>query len=41
MKSKVFMVALMIALLGLTACGNTFQGMGQDIEKMGEKIQNY
>ena len=28
-----------MALLGLTAC-NTVKGMGQDIQKAGEKIEN-
>ena len=38
MKTIVTLLASM-ALLGLTAC-NTVKGMGQDIQKAGEKIEN-
>jgi len=29
-----------IATLGLTACGNTWHGAGQDVENMGEEMQD-
>ncbi len=39
MKKFVAVVALVLFSTGLTAC-NTFRGMGQDIERGGEKVQN-
>jgi entericidin B len=38
MKKFVAVIALLMFSAGLTAC-NTFRGMGQDIERGGEKVQ--
>jgi predicted small secreted protein len=38
MKKFVAVMALLMFSAGLTAC-NTFRGMGQDIERGGEKVQ--
>lgn len=38
--SKIILTASFIALLGLNACSNTFEGAGRDIEGAGEWIQN-
>jgi len=38
--NKIFAVALLIAgVLVLTAC-NTMEGVGKDVQKSGEKIEN-
>ena len=34
---KIALVLLMLSLVGLTAC-NTLKGVGQDLQKAGEKI---
>ena len=40
-KSKIVSAVMAaLAVLALSACSNTFQGIGQDIEKAGEKIQS-
>jgi entericidin B len=39
MKTIVSVLSILILSLGLTAC-NTMKGLGQDVEKGGEKVQN-
>lgn len=39
MKKIVSVMGIMLFALGLTAC-NTMKGMGQDIEKGGQKMEN-
>lgn len=39
MKKIVSVLSIMLFALGLTAC-NTMKGMGQDIEKGGQKMEN-
>jgi entericidin B len=39
MKKFVAVLSVLLFSAGLSAC-NTFKGMGQDVEKGGEKIQN-
>ena len=36
---KLFSTALVLSLLALTACANTWSGAGADIERMGQKMQ--
>jgi entericidin B len=36
---KFALVLLMLSLVGLTAC-NTLKGVGQDLQKAGEKIED-
>jgi predicted small secreted protein len=36
---KIALVLLMLSLVGLTAC-NTLKGVGQDLQKAGEKIED-
>jgi predicted small secreted protein len=36
---KIALVLLMLSLVGLTAC-NTVKGVGQDLQKAGEKIED-
>ncbi len=36
---KIALVLLMLSLVGLTAC-NTIKGVGQDLQKAGEKIED-
>ena len=36
---KIVLVLLMLSLVGLTAC-NTLKGVGQDLQKAGEKIED-
>ena len=36
---KFAIVLLMLSLVGLTAC-NTLKGVGQDLQKAGEKIED-
>jgi predicted small secreted protein len=36
---KFALVLLMLSLVGLTAC-NTVKGVGQDLQKAGEKIED-
>jgi entericidin B len=38
MKKTVTLFGALIVVLGLTAC-NTIKGMGQDVERGGEKVQ--
>jgi predicted small secreted protein len=38
MKKCLSVVSLMMFVLGLSAC-NTIKGMGQDVERGGEKVQ--
>ncbi len=33
-------LALIILTLSVTACSNTFDGLGRDVERAGEKIQD-
>ena len=33
-------IIILTACLGIASCSNTFDGMGRDIENMGQKIQN-
>ncbi|MDH5473379.1 MAG: entericidin EcnAB [Gammaproteobacteria bacterium] len=37
--TKTFIVICVLNLLWLTACSNTLQGVGKDLEKIGEDIQ--
>jgi predicted small secreted protein len=39
---NIFVLALTIAAgtVGLTACSNTWHGAGQDVENVGEEMQN-
>jgi len=39
---RILMLALLatVSLGGLTACQNTWQGAGEDVETMGEKMQD-
>ena len=30
---------LVLVVIGLSGCGNTFHGVGQDMERVGQKIQ--
>jgi len=39
MKKIVSVIGLIALMFGLTAC-NTMRGMGQDVQKGGEKVQN-
>ena len=39
MKKIVSVLSILLFALGLTAC-NTMKGMGQDIEKGGQKMEN-
>jgi predicted small secreted protein len=32
-------ICLLLAVFALSACSNTFEGAGKDIEKAGQKIQ--
>ena len=37
---KIILLALtMMGFLGLTGCANTMEGLGKDIEKIGQEIQ--
>ena len=41
MRKRILLVALALVACGfLAGCGNTVDGMGRDIEHMGEKIQD-
>jgi len=31
---------MLVGLLSMTGCGNTLDGIGRDIEKMGKEIQD-
>ena len=37
--TKVFILLFALNLFSLTACTNTLQGVGKDLEKIGESIQ--
>jgi len=37
--TKIFILMLVVNLFSLTACTNTLQGVGKDLEKIGESIQ--
>lgn len=37
---KVTILCTMLSLLALSACGNTLNGMGHDISKMGDYISD-
>jgi predicted small secreted protein len=39
---RILMLALLatVSLGALTACQNTWQGAGEDVERMGEKMQD-
>jgi entericidin B len=39
MKKAISVMFLLALSIGLTAC-NTFRGMGQDVERGGEKVQD-
>jgi predicted small secreted protein len=39
MKKTISIMFLLALSIGLTAC-NTFRGMGQDVERGGEKVQD-
>ncbi len=39
MKKSYFMLFLCLTLLSLGGCANTFNGVGQDMESAGQKIQ--
>lgn len=39
MKKLIAMLGVVLFTSGLTAC-NTFKGMGQDVERGGEKVQD-
>jgi entericidin B len=39
MKKTISVMFLLALSLGMTAC-NTFRGMGQDVERGGEKVQD-
>ncbi|MCM2343327.1 MAG: entericidin A/B family lipoprotein [Alphaproteobacteria bacterium] len=40
MRKTLFLFMLIAALGTLSACTNTLQGMGRDIENAGESLQN-
>lgn len=40
MKTKLVLASLLIAVLGLSACTNTFHGAGKDMEDAGEWVQD-
>ncbi len=41
MRNKILSVTSLIILgMGLSACSNTLQGVGQDVENAGETIQD-
>ena len=37
--TKIFILLLALNMFSLTACSNTLQGVGKDLEKIGESIQ--
>lgn len=38
--NKLFMMTLaLVSVIGLSACHNTWHGAGQDVERVGEKMQ--
>lgn len=39
MKKLIAILGILVFTTGLTAC-NTFRGMGQDVERGGEKVQD-
>ncbi|MDB5761265.1 MAG: hypothetical protein JWQ21_260 [Herminiimonas sp.] len=39
MKKLIAVLGILVFTAGLTAC-NTFRGMGQDVERGGEKVQD-
>ena len=39
-KTLLALTALFIATASLSACHNTWQGAGEDVEQMGEKMQD-
>jgi entericidin B len=39
MKKLITVLGILVFTTGLTAC-NTFRGMGQDVERGGEKVQD-
>lgn len=39
-KTNLILAFLFTASLSLNACGNTFEGAGQDIEKAGKWVQD-
>lgn len=39
MKKLLFMFGMMTIVLGITAC-NTMKGVGQDVQRGGEKLEN-
>ncbi len=41
LKSLTLCLALLAGTAGLTACGNTLHGAGQDIENAGEEVQDF
>lgn len=40
MKTLKIIATMFVITLSVSACGNTLHGIGQDIEKAGEKIQD-
>jgi len=40
MKPLLTVFTLALSVIALSACGNTLQGVGQDIERAGEGLQN-
>ncbi len=40
MLSVLLMGLMFIGLLAISACSNTLEGVGKDIEKMGKEIQD-
>ena len=40
MLKKIFAILMLLGMLGTIAGCNTMQGLGQDIERGGDKIQN-
>ncbi|MFP4314464.1 MAG: entericidin A/B family lipoprotein [Alphaproteobacteria bacterium] len=40
MKNSVLVSLFVLSILVLSACSNTAEGMGRDIEKAGQKIQD-
>lgn len=40
MRKIMFLVMVTVVMGALSGCSNTFEGMGRDIEKAGQSIQN-